>query len=343
MATIININADQQTTSNALDDLHLYFADDLSQVETTLSAHLSSAASLIPEVSDHIIGAGGKRLRPLLTLSAARIAGYQGTHHITMAAAVEFMHTATLLHDDVVDDSDLRRGKPTARKLWGNPTSVLVGDFLLGQAFRMMVGAGNLAALDVLSNAAAVIAEGEVMQLAAMRNADISEDNYLRIVEAKTAALFAAAAEVGGILASASQTEIEALKSYGKNLGIAFQLVDDALDYGSVNRVLGKNTGEDFREGKVTLPVVLAYRRGDQTVRAFWKRAMSEEIDDSPDFDADLELAFQYLQETGALKDTVARAAHFGERAKDALALFPQSDMRTLLIQLSDFCIARAY
>ena len=181
------------------------------------------------------------------------------------------------------------------------------------------------------------------MQLAAMRNADISEDNYLRIIEAKTAALFAAAAEVGGILASASQTEIEALKSYGKNLGIAFQLVDDALDYGSVNRVLGKNTGEDFREGKVTLPVVLAYRRGDQTERSFWKRAMSEEIDDSPDFDADLELAFQYLQETGALKDTVARAAHFGERAKDALALFPQSDMRTLLIQLSDFCIARAY
>ncbi|MEC8566656.1 MAG: polyprenyl synthetase family protein [Pseudomonadota bacterium] len=343
MATIININADQQTTSNALDDLHLYFVDDLSQVETTLSAHLSSAASLIPEVCDHIIGAGGKRLRPLLTLSAARIAGYRGNHHITMAAAVEFMHTATLLHDDVVDDSDLRRGKPTVRKIWGNPISVLVGDFLLGQAFRMMVSAGNLAALDVLSNAAAVIAEGEVMQLAAMRNADISEDNYLRIIEAKTAALFAAAAEVGGILASASQTEIEALKSYGKNLGIAFQLVDDALDYGSVNRVLGKNTGEDFREGKVTLPVVLAYRRGDQTGRAFWERTMAEETSDGRDFEADLELAVQYLQETGALKDTVARAAHFGERAKDALALFPQSDMRTLLIQLSDFCIARAY
>ena len=181
------------------------------------------------------------------------------------------------------------------------------------------------------------------MQLAAMRNADISEDNYLRIIEAKTAALFAAAAEVGGILASASQTEIEALKSYGKNLGIAFQLVDDALDYGSVNCVLGKNTGEDFREGKVTLPVVLAYRRGDQTGRAFWKRAMAEATSDSPDFEADLELAVQYLQKTDALKDTVARAAHFGERAKDALALFPHGNMRTLLIQLSDFCIARAY
>ena len=347
MATIININADQQTTSNTLDDLHLYFADDLSQVEATLSAHLSSAASLIPEVSDHIIGAGGKRLRPLLTLSAARIAGYRGTNHITMAAAVEFMHTATLLHDDVVDDSDLRRGKPTARKIWGNPTSVLVGDFLLGQAFRMMVGAGNLAALDVLSNAAAAIAEGEVMQLAAMRNADISEDNYLRIMEAKTAALFAAAAEVGGILAGASTIEIEALKSYGKNLGIAFQLVDDALDYGSVNRVLGKNTGEDFREGKVTLPVVLAYRRGDQTGRAFWERAMAAQNGEGSDFEAafaaDFESAVQYLQETDALKDTVARAAHFGERAKDALALFPPSDMRSLLIQLSEFCIARAY
>ncbi len=347
MATIININADQQTTSDTLDDLHLFFADDLSQVEATLSAHLSSAASLIPEVSDHIICAGGKRLRPLLTLSAARIASYQGTHHITMAAAVEFMHTATLLHDDVVDDSDLRRGKPTARKIWDNPTSVLVGDFLLGQAFRMMVSAGNLAALDVLSNAAAVIAEGEVMQLAAMRNADISEDNYLRIIEAKTAALFAAAAEVGGILAGAGTTEIEALKSYGKNLGIAFQLVDDALDYGSVNRVLGKNTGEDFREGKVTLPVLLAYRRGDQTGRAFWERAMAEQNGEGSDFEAafaaDFESAVQYLQETGALKDTVARAAHFGERAKDALALFPPSEMRSLLIQLSEFCIARAY
>lgn len=343
MATIININAEQQSTSNTLDDLHLYFAEDLSQVEATLTAHLASAASLIPEVSEHIIGAGGKRLRPLLTLSAARIAGYRGAHHITMAAAVEFMHTATLLHDDVVDGSDLRRGKPTARKIWGNPTSVLVGDFLLGQAFRMMVAAGNLATLDVLSNAAAVIAEGEVMQLAAMRNADISEDNYLRIIEAKTAALFAAAAEVGGILAGASETEIEALKSYGKNLGIAFQLVDDALDYGSVNRVLGKNTGEDFREGKVTLPVVLAYRRGDQTGRAFWERAMSAQIDGSNDYEADFEMAVQYLQTTGALKDTVARATHFGERAKDALALFPPSDMRTLLIQLSEFCIARAY
>ena len=347
MATIININADQQTASDTLDDLHLYFADDLSQVEATLAGHLSSAASLIPEVSDHIIGAGGKRLRPLLTLSAARISGYQGTHHITMAAAVEFMHTATLLHDDVVDDSDLRRGKPTARKIWGNPTSVLVGDFLLGQAFRMMVGAGNLAALDILSNAAAVIAEGEIMQLAAMRNANISEDNYLRIIEAKTAALFAAAAEVGGILAGASTTEVEALKSYGKNLGIAFQLIDDALDYGSVNSVLGKNTGDDFREGKVTLPVVLAYRRGDQTDRAFWERAMATQNSESPDFEttfaSDFELAVQYLQETGALKDTVARAAHFGERAKDALALFPPSDIRALLIQLSEFCIARAY
>ncbi|CAI8331531.1 MAG: polyprenyl synthetase family protein [PS1 clade bacterium] len=338
MATIININADQRSTDDALEELHDFFADDLVQVEATLSANLSSAASLIPEVSDHIIGAGGKRLRPLLTLSAAQLCGYQGTRHIMLAAAVEFMHTATLLHDDVVDDSDLRRGKPTARKIWGNPTSVLVGDFLLGQAFRMMVGAENLAALDVLSNAAAIIAEGEVMQLAAMRNADISEDNYLRIIDAKTAALFAAAAEVGGILAEASPTTIDALESYGRNLGIAFQLVDDALDYGSVNRVLGKNTGEDFREGKVTLPVVLAYRRGNENSRNFWKQAMQ-----ATDDNADFEQAVAYLRSTAALKDTVARATHYGEKAKDALALLPPSDTRTLLIRLADFCIARAY
>ena len=343
MTKIINFSESRRSTDDALGDLQDFFDEELRQVELAISEHMRSAAALIPEISNHLIGAGGKRLRPLLTLSAARLANYQGHDHITMAAAVEYMHTATLLHDDVVDDSDMRRGQPTARNLWGNSASVLVGDFLLGQAFRMMVAAGSLPALDILSAAAAVIAEGEVMQLAAMRNADISEDNYLRIIEAKTAALFAAAAEVGGILASASQTEIEALKSFGKNLGIAFQLVDDALDYDSVNRVLGKNTGEDFREGKVSLPVVLAYRRGDQTARAFWERAMAEATSDSPDFEADFELAVQYLQETGALKDTVARAAHFGERAKDALALFPHDNMRTLLIQLSDFCIARAY
>ena len=273
MAEIINFSETARPTDDALAELQALFAEELKGVERAIADHMHSAAELIPAVSDHLIGAGGKRLRPLLTLSAARLCDYQGSHDIIMAAAVEYMHSATLLHDDVVDDSDMRRGRPTARKLWGNAASVLVGDFLLGQAFRMMVSAGSLPALDILSNAAAVIAEGEVMQLAAMNNAQVSEDRYLQIIDAKTAALFAAAAEVGGTIAAAGKTECEALTSYGRNLGIAFQLIDDALDYGSVGQVLGKNTGEDFREGKVTLPVILAYHRGDEAARAFGKKS----------------------------------------------------------------------
>ena len=341
MAEIINFSDSAQPTENALSELHELFRDDLKEVEAVIDAHMHSAAHLIPTISDHLIGAGGKRLRPLLTLTAARLAVYQGTHHITMAAAVEYMHSATLLHDDVVDDSDLRRGKPTARRVWGNAASVLVGDFLLGQAFRMMVSAGNLRALDILSNAAAVIAEGEVMQLAAMNDAQITEDRYLQIIDAKTAALFAAAAEVGGVIGDASSAECAALTSYGRNLGIAFQLIDDALDYGSVGQVLGKNTGEDFREGKMTLPVILSYHRGDAAARQFWQDVVAQP--DGQTHDENFAHALKLMQETGALSDTVARAAHYGEKAKDALGLFADSETRRLLSRLVDFCIARAY
>ena len=285
MTKIINFSESRRSTDDALGDLHAIFSGELQQVELAIAEHMKSAAALIPEISNHLIGAGGKRLRPLLTLSAARLADYQGRDHITMAAAVEYMHTATLLHDDVVDDSDMRRGQPTARNLWGNSASVLVGDFLLGQAFRMMVAAGSLPALDILSSAAAVIAEGEVMQLAAMNNAQISEDSYLDIIDAKTAALFAAAAEVGGVIADAQDAEQKALTAYGRNLGIAFQLVDDALDYGSINRVLGKNIGEDFAEGKVTLPVILAYHRGDAEAREFWQEAVKNPNNDTARLD----------------------------------------------------------
>jgi octaprenyl-diphosphate synthase len=339
MTKIINFSESRRQTDDALGDLFALFGDELQGVEQAIADHMKSAADLIPAISEHLIGAGGKRLRPLLTLSAARLAGYDGQHHITMAAAVEYMHTATLLHDDVVDDSDMRRGKPTARNLWGNPASVLVGDFLLGQAFRIMVGAGSLPALDILSTAAAVIAEGEVMQLAAMNDAQISEDTYLDIINAKTAALFAAAAEVGGVIANAETAERRALTAYGRNLGIAFQLIDDALDYGSVNRVLGKNTGEDLSEGKVTLPVILAYHRGDTQARAFWEEAVSKPDNDA----ARLEKALQLMAETDALSDTVERARHYGDKAKDAIALFPTNDVQKSLIRLVDFCIARAY
>lgn len=233
----------------------------------------------------------------------------------------------------------MRRGKPTARNLWGNPASVLVGDFLLGQAFRMMVAAGSLPALDILSAAAAIIAEGEVMQLAAMNNAHVSEDKYLQIIDAKTAALFAAAAEVGGVIANTDKPRQEALTAYGRNLGIAFQLVDDALDYGSVNNVLGKNTGEDFREGKVTLPLILAYHRGNDEERRFWETAIAEPQSD----DNHLEKAVALMSRTNALADTVERARHYGDRAKDALGLFPADETRDTLIRVVDFCIARAY
>ena len=341
MAQIINFSDTSQPTDDALVDLQDLFSDKLQGVETEIANHMQSAASLIPDISDHLIGAGGKRLRPLLTLSAARLSGYQGKDDITMAAAVEYMHTATLLHDDVVDDSDMRRGKKTARTIWGNQASVLVGDFLLGQAFRMMVAAKSLEALDILSRAAAIIAEGEVMQLAAMNQPQTGEDKYLQIIDAKTAALFAAASEVGGVIAGAGAPEVEALSAYGRNLGIAFQLIDDALDYGSVGQVLGKNVGEDFREGKLTLPVILAYHRGDEAARNFWNDSIANP--DATTHDSRFAKALVELEKSNALPDTVARAAHYGGKAKDALGLFPESETRTLLLRVVDFCIARAY
>jgi octaprenyl-diphosphate synthase len=247
---------------------------DMERVNQLILSKAGSDVQMIPEVARHLISSGGKRLRPMLTLASASMFGYEGEDHIKLATSVEFMHTATLLHDDVVDESDLRRGKSTARMIWGNQASVLVGDFLLGQAFRMMVEVGSLDALDVLSTAACVIAEGEVLQLSVAKHMETTEDDYLEVIKAKTAALFAAAAEVGPIVARTSKSERNALKSYGMNLGLAFQLVDDALDYGGKAADLGKNVGDDFREGKITLPVILAYRRGTAQERAFWKDAI---------------------------------------------------------------------
>jgi octaprenyl-diphosphate synthase len=294
---------------------------------------------MIPEVANHLISSGGKRLRPMLVLAAAGMCGYGGEGHIKLAAAVEFMHTATLLHDDVVDESDLRRGKLAARKLWGNEASVLVGDFLLGQAFRMMVEVGSLACLDVLSVAATVIAEGEVMQLAAAKDTATTEDAYLAVIRGKTAELFAAAAEVGPTVALHSKAETAACRAYGMNLGIAFQLIDDALDYGGSAAKLGKNVGDDFREGKITLPVVLSFRRGNESERAFWKKALEEgEI-----ADGDLEKAQGLMTKHRALEDTIERARHYGAMSRDALGIFPDSAWKRALIDVVDFCISRAH
>jgi octaprenyl-diphosphate synthase len=310
---------------------------DMSRVNELILSKAGSDVEMIPEVANHLISSGGKRLRPMITLAAARMFGYRGDGHVKLATSVEFMHTATLLHDDVVDESDLRRGKRTARMIWGNQASVLVGDFLLGQAFKMMVDVGSLEALDVLATSASVIAEGEVMQLAAAKNLETTEDEYLAVIKAKTAALFSAAAEVGPIIASASRTDRQALRSYGLNLGLAFQLVDDALDYGGNARDLGKNTGDDFREGKITLPVVLTYRRGTPDERLFWKEALENGAND----DKGLEKAKGLMTRYGALSDTIQRARHFGGIARDALAPLDQSPQKDALLEVIDFCISR--
>jgi octaprenyl-diphosphate synthase len=312
-------------------------AADMGRVNELILSKAGSDVEMIPEVANHLISSGGKRLRPMLTLAAAQMLGYKGDGHIKLATSVEFMHTATLLHDDVVDESDMRRGKRTARMIWGNQASVLVGDFLLGQAFRMMVEVGSLEALDVLSAAASVIAEGEVMQLAAAKNLETTEDEYLSVIKAKTAALFSAAAEVGPIIANSPKADRNALRSYGLNLGLAFQLVDDALDYGGNARDLGKNVGDDFREGKITLPVILAYRRGTDTERTFWRDC----IESGASTDENLATALTYLRKHGTINDTIQRARHFGEIARDALAPLPATPQKDALLDVIEFCIAR--
>lgn len=312
-------------------------AADMAAVNELILSKAGSDVEMIPEIANHLISSGGKRLRPMLTLASAQMFGYTGDKHVKLATSVEFMHTATLLHDDVVDESDLRRGRKTARTIWGNQASVLVGDFLLGQAFRMMVEVGSLDALDILSTAASVIAEGEVWQLAAAKNLETTEDDYLSVIKAKTAALFSAAAEVGPVIAAASKAERNALRSYGVNLGLAFQLVDDALDYGGSAKDLGKNTGDDFREGKVTLPVILAYRRGTAEDRDFWKSA----IEGGKSGDGELDHALGLIARYGAISDTIGRARHYGDIARDALAPLQQTPQKSALLDVIDFCISR--
>ncbi len=333
------IPLEEKTPERLIEPLAKLVACDMERVNETILSRTGSEVAMIPEVANHLISSGGKRLRPILTLAAAGLCGDRGDGHIKLAAAVEFMHTATLLHDDVVDGSDMRRGKPAARMLWGNEASVLVGDFLLGQAFKMMVEVGSLASLDVLSTAAVVIAEGEVMQLSAAKDTETSEDAYLAVIRAKTAALFAAACEVGPILAKRGKAEIEACRGYGMNLGVAFQLVDDALDYGGSSTKLGKNVGDDFREGKITLPVVLSFRRGSPSERDFWKRTLEAgEIADS-----DLETALATMKRHRAIEDTIERARHYAEMACDALGLFPASAWKQALLDAVEFTVMRAH
>ena len=330
---------EEKPVGPSIEALNALVAVDMSRVNAMILSRTGSDVAMIPEVANHLISSGGKRLRPMLTLATAQLSHYEDEGHVKLAASVEFMHTATLLHDDVVDESDMRRGRVAARVKWGNEASVLVGDFLLGQAFRMMVEVGSLRALEILSAAAAIIAEGEVMQLAAAKNTETNEDEYLAIIRGKTAELFGAACEVGPVIAGRPKAEAAACRSFGMNLGIAFQLVDDALDYGGATAALGKNVGDDFREGKITLPVVLSFRRGTDEDRAFWRRTLERgEI-----VEGDLEEALAIMKRCRALEDTVERARHYGAMARDALAIFPESAMKRALIEAVDFCVARGY
>lgn len=330
---------DRDTARPSIEPLRLLVAADMDAVNREILRRMASDVTLIPELASHLIAAGGKRIRPLLTLGAAKLCGYEGDKDILLATCVEFIHTATLLHDDVVDESDRRRGNATANVLWGNQPSVLVGDFLFTRAFQLMVETGSLEVLRILAGASSEIAEGEVLQLVIANDTASTEADYLRVIKAKTAALFAAACRVGAVIADRPLADAQALDDYGHNLGIAFQLVDDALDYASDGETLGKNTGDDFREGKITLPILLAIARGSETERAFWRRTIEQpELQTDEDWDQ----ALRYIERHGAIEETLARARLYGGKARQALAGFTPGPMQDALLETVDFAIERA-
>jgi octaprenyl-diphosphate synthase len=323
----------------SLDALSGLLGDDLVAVNRLIVERMQSPVALIPQLAGHIVAGGGKRLRPMLTLGCARLCGYRGNRHITLAAAVEFIHTATLLHDDVVDASDLRRGRDTANAVWGNKPAVLVGDFLFSRSFELMVGDGSLRVLEILSRASAIIAEGEVKQLVTANDIATTEEAYLGVVEAKTAELFAAASRLGAVVAERPQIEEEALDRFGRNLGIAFQLADDLLDFAARQSELGKSIGDDFRDGKITLPVLLALNRGDAEERAFWRRTL-EEMDQRP---GDLERAIRLIERHGAGAETLRRARLYAAAAVEALSAFRDGAERRALTEVAIFVTERGF
>ena len=323
----------------SFDDLTAIVDDDMKQVNQQILKRMESPVVLIPQLAGHVISAGGKRLRPMLTLASAKLCGYEGQRHVILATCIEFIHTATLLHDDVVDESKLRRGTETANAVWGNQASVLVGDFLFSRSFELMVEDGSVKVMGILASASARLAEGEVMQLLTANDTETGETAYLDVIKAKTAQLFAAACRLGAVVADRPNIEEEALETFGMNLGVAFQLIDDVLDYSAKQATLGKTVGDDFREGKITLPIILAYRRGDDEERAFWQRSMGE----LEQTDTDLDRAIELLLKHRALDDSVERARHYGAIARDSLGIFPDGDVKDAMINLIDFCIERPY
>jgi octaprenyl-diphosphate synthase len=331
-----NGSVSRKPSLKALSDV---VAGDLTAVNALIVERMQSPVALIPQLASHVIAAGGKRLRPMLTLATSRLAGYDGSRHLRLAACVEFIHTATLLHDDVVDASDLRRGHASANTLWGNKSSVLVGDFLFSRAFELMVEDGSPAVLAILSRASSIIAEGEVAQLVTTGDVETTEEAYMAVIRAKTAQLFAAACRIGAVVADRPADDEAALEAFGMNLGIAFQLVDDVLDYSAVQATLGKTIGDDFREGKMTLPVVLALARASDEERTFWQRTIGD-MEQTP---ADLDRAIGIVRARGALDDTLARARDFARAATAALDRFDDGPEKRALVDVVEFCIGRTY
>ena len=338
LGVVVNIESGQ-TSSPSLNNLCQLTSKDLTEVNELIIRAMDSQVALIPQLAGHIVAAGGKRIRPMMTLASAQLCGYTGKRHIGLAACVEFIHTATLLHDDVVDESDLRRGLASANAVWGNQASVLVGDFLFSRAFELMVADGSLDVLRILSKASSVIAEGEVLQLTTSNDTETGETAYLEVIKSKTAQLFSASCRIGALVADRPRVEEEALETFGMNLGIVFQLIDDALDYSARQATLGKTVGDDFRDGKITLPVILAFRRGDDEERAFWRRTL-ETQDQTED---DLSHAIELMTKHGALDDAVERARHYGAIARDAMGIFEDGLEKRALLDAIDFCINRAY
>ena len=323
----------------SLQPLMALVAEGMNSVNAVILDRMQSRIPLIPALAGHLIAGGGKRMRPMLTLAGASLVGYGGSRHYQLAAAVEFIHTATLLHDDVVDGSDMRRGRQTANIVYGNPATVLVGDFLFSRSFELMVEDGSIKVLRILSNAAAVITEGEVDQLVAQRQIETTEERYLAIINGKTAALFAAACRVAAVVAERPEAEELALDSYGRNLGIAFQLADDAIDYDSDAAEMGKTAGDDFREGKMTLPVILAYARGNTAERAFWREAIAGDRNS----DEDLAHAISLIRKHDAVHATRERARHYAQRAIDAIAAFPAGAAKVAMTEAAEFAVARRF
>ncbi|MEO5350301.1 MAG: polyprenyl synthetase family protein [Magnetococcus sp. YQC-3] len=324
---------------SVLGRLHALIGPDLEETNRIIVEQLNARVALIPTLGSHLINSGGKRLRPILTLVTARMFGYTGRGHALLAAVVEFIHTATLLHDDVVDRSDRRRGQATANAIWGSKAPILVGDFLFSRSFQMLVEYGDLKVLRILADACAVISEGEVMQLVVSNDLATTEEQYLEVVSRKTATLFAAAARLGAVLNGRSAAEEHCLTQYGELLGRAFQVVDDALDYASSNEALGKSVGDDFQEGKITLPVIHAYRNGDAEERRFWSQSLEEKVR----VEGGLQRAIQLIRERGSLAYTMALARQLAEQAKAQLQDLPPSQERDALSMLADFAVSRSF